>query len=490
MILAVLLVLGTAAPVLANSELHPGGRLFFPLWDVSGGSATNQGRLTFIILTRLSLFGQITPNGDATDLIPPYASYTLGNPLTTQSFNTWNNCKPRNTVGTPDEGVNAVHFQYYGKTCSPASEIIYMSCADIDVILLTSLNNTVIPPRPGFSGLLQQGSTGALDIHFVDDDTLQVKDRMEENSLMGHAIISDVTEGWAAQYPAASAKATQCDICDDPQMDGVGGNTVGYEPYPMEVFIPWVLADGFPQGGGTLKNLLSLWAPGFMPGDSLTGQFQVTMFWYDGRERPHRKDKGGHSIVEYLGTGSTAIDQGFNISNFTCGHTNVGTAAENDGAPRNDTVSPSGAAGCDPVVAPDAIFTDGTHSSDDFDIQTSTPIGWWDIQMTADNQTRPFAGAAPFARSGRGMVGVVLSSGAGGAEGKGAAEAIRLWHKDPCEFGPQGLSYAYGPPHLRDRLTATLDPNYVVFFNSLSLANQGAVCNGNPSAPPLPEHEV
>ena len=466
-----LLVIGTAGPALANSELHPGGRLFFPLWDVSGPGS---GRLTFIILTRLALFGQIGPNTDASALIPPYALYNEeGNPAFTPTFSYSNNCRPRSTSGTPSEGVNAVHFQYYGKTCAPSSEIIYMSCADIDVILLTGLNNTVVPPRNGFNGVLSQGDTGALDVHFVDDATLQVKDRMEENSLMGHAIISDVAEGWAAQYPAAAAKATQCNYCFNIDQ----GNSVGYEAYPQEVFIPWVLADGFPQGGGSLKNLLSLWAPALLPGESLTGQFQTTSFWYDGRERPHRRDKGGHSIVEFLGTGPTAIDSRFNITNWTCDHTNIGDEAENDSQVKTD--SGSTAATCDPISGGVA---DTTHVSDNFDTQTSTPIGWWDILMTADNQPAPAGFAA--GRSGRGLVGVVLTSGAGGAEGKGAGEAIRLWHKDPCEIGPQGPTFAYGPPHLRDRLTSTLSPEYIVLFNLFTFNQQTSICSGNfPSQP-------
>jgi len=468
-----LLVIGTAGPALANSELHPGGRLFFPLWDVSGPGA---GRLTFIIITRLSLFGQTTPNSDADSFIPPSAIYNDdGTPAFTPPFNYSNNCRPRTTTNSVSEGVNAVHFQYYGKTCAPSSEIVHMSCADIDVFLLTGLNNTFVPPRNGFNGVLAQGDTGALDVHFVDDATLAIFSRIEENSLMGHAIISDVSEGWAAQYPAAAAKATQCNHCAT--IDG--GNAVGYEAYPKEVFIPWVLADGFPQGGGTLKNLLSLWAPGFLPGDLLTGVgFQTTAIWYDGRERPHRRDKGGHSIVEFLGTGPTAIDSRFNISNWTCGHTDIGDKSENDSAPKSD-LGPT-AASCDPVFGGDLL--DSVHQSDNFDSQTSTPIGWWDIVMNSDSQ-QPLPG---FSRSGRGLVGVVLTSGAGGAEGKGAGEAIRLWHKDPCEIGPQGLGNALGPPHLRDVLIATLSPDYIVFFNAYTFTQQARICRGEFPPPPDP----
>src|SRR3989304_2362302 len=48
--LALLFVVGLVPSAWANSELHPGGRLFYPLWDVS----TTQ-RLPFIIVTREAL---------------------------------------------------------------------------------------------------------------------------------------------------------------------------------------------------------------------------------------------------------------------------------------------------------------------------------------------------------------------------------------------------------------------------------------------------
>lgn len=48
--LSFLFVLGLFVPAWANSELTPGGRLFFPLWDVS-----TPNRLTFIVVTREAL---------------------------------------------------------------------------------------------------------------------------------------------------------------------------------------------------------------------------------------------------------------------------------------------------------------------------------------------------------------------------------------------------------------------------------------------------
>ena len=50
--LALLLIIGLHASAWANSELHTGGRLFFPLWDVS-----TPNRLTFIIITREAMRG-------------------------------------------------------------------------------------------------------------------------------------------------------------------------------------------------------------------------------------------------------------------------------------------------------------------------------------------------------------------------------------------------------------------------------------------------
>jgi len=474
--LAILLVIGTAGPALANSEMHPGGRAFFPLWDVSGPGG---GRLTFIILTRLALFGQTAPNSDAADNNQIVALYNdSGNPTFAGPFNYSNNCRPRDVSATPSDGVNAVHFQYYGKNCQGSSEVVYMSCADIDVFLLVRSGPDV---RPGFGSVLNQGDQGALDVHFIDDDNLTVNRRIEENSLMGNAIISDVGEGWFATYPAAMAKATFCEAC---QFDG--GNTVGYEPYPMELFIPWVLPDGHPQGGGLLTNLLSLWAPTLLPGGSMsTTGFSLTAFWYDGRERPHRRDFDGHKILEFLGSGGSPLDSFFNETNFTCDHTNNGNLSENDGEPRPDVAG--GPPSCDPASA-GTSGDDPFHQSDNFDTQFSTPIGWWDIVMNSDAQPVPLG----LPRSGRGLVGVVLASGSGGAEGKGAGEAIRLWHKDPCEIGPLGLLNGnfgtYGPPHLRDRLTAigniaggglgASPSDYIVFFNAFNFTQQGFVCNG------------
>lgn len=103
--LAILLVIATAGPALANSELHPGGRLFFPLWDVSGadpGGNPFGGRLTFIILTRLAQFFHTGPNEDAADS-GSYTQFTYvsGNPVSsTPSGAPWfsNNCKARNTA--------------------------------------------------------------------------------------------------------------------------------------------------------------------------------------------------------------------------------------------------------------------------------------------------------------------------------------------------------------------------------------------------------
>ena len=51
-LVALVLVAGLGPSAWANSELHTGGRLFFPLWDVS-----TESRLTFIIITRQAMRG-------------------------------------------------------------------------------------------------------------------------------------------------------------------------------------------------------------------------------------------------------------------------------------------------------------------------------------------------------------------------------------------------------------------------------------------------
>jgi hypothetical protein len=479
--LAVLLIVGAAAPALANQELHPGGRAFFPLWDVRTSAANPDGRITFIVLTRLAYINQ------------GFGQTTI-NPLS--------NCT---TTFQADNGLTPVNLEYYGKTCVQQSEIIYMSCADVDVIVLTSQNNSVLRARPPFLAIASEG-VGALDVHLLDGrQGLSVRHRANENSLMGNAIISDTVEGWAAVYPAAMAKSTTCPSCD------AGGATpVGYEPYPLEVFLPFALADGTRAGGGPLSNLLSLWAPTLFPGGVLTGTgFRVEGHWYDGRERPHPFDAGGHSIIRYLGTitgdAQTAIDVFFNANNFICGHTTNPTTAENDGAPRGVlNAAPAGqeSLNCDPrrddipSGEGNSITADTLHPSDNFDLggTTSGPVGWWDFVMTEDTTDAP--GAASLIqgfRGGRGLAGVVLSSGSGGEPGKGIGDTIRLWHKDPCEVGPEGLGIAFGPPHLRDAGVLSnipillTNPELMVYFNVFDYEHQADICDGFLSEDALPE---
>jgi hypothetical protein len=473
--LAVLLIVGAAAPALANQELHPGGRAFFPLWDVRTSAANPDGRITFIVLTRLAYINQAQGH---------------------RNTNEFSNCTTR---FENSNGLIPVHMEYYGKTCEGRNEIIYMSCADVDVILLTNPANRVIRARPPFLSVGSEG-IGALDVHLLDANApLAVRSRANENSLMGNAIISDTVEGWAAVYPAAMAKATSCPSCG--QIDS--GTDVGYEPYPMEVFLPFALADGSRAGGGVLSNLLSLWAPTLLPGKVLEGTgFGVEGHWYDGRERPHLTSAQGHAIIQYLGTITgddlSAIDPGFNVSNFICGHTDNPFVAENDGQPRDFlSTSPAGeeSLNCDPLredlpprEAGNSFFADPDHISDNFDIPggtTSRPVGWWDLIMTDDTVDPPgIADATLGGRSGRGLAGVVLSTGSGGEPGKGVGDAIRLWHKDPCEVGPEGFGVAFGPPHLRDVGILTNLPlfgpqqEYMVFFNVFTFEIQGQLCSG------------
>ena len=302
---------------------------------------------------------------------------------------------------------------------------------------------------------------------------------------MGHAIIADLAEGWVASYDAAAAKAVPCFICAD--IDG--GTEVGYENYPMEVYLPFALADGFSADGGDLQNRFSLWAPTLMPVGPME-QFAVRYKWWDGRERPFIGDISAHSIFRVLGTGTTPLDVRFNLGNFTCGHTNDATIAENDGFPRIARRG-GGAIGCDGPAAPDS-----THKSDNFEstgdldvaghaIQPSTPIGWWRFVLVADATPPPFFGEDPnFTHSGRGLVGVVLSTPVVERRGKnplGTGDATRLWHEDPCEIAQSGQTI--GPPHDRDRLIFEAfgaDEDFVALFNALNFEGQEFLCAGRP----------
>lgn len=462
--LAVLLIVGVAAPVLANNEMHPGGRAFFPLWDVRTPT-----RLTFIVLTRLSYIGQSQGHSQASD-------DTLSNCFT------YNN---KFSIDGQATNVIPVNLEYYGKNCNKTSEVIWMSCADVDIVLLTGVGN-VLPPRNIFATVAGQG-VGALDVHYLDytQNTSVIVHRVDENSLMGNAIISDPSEGWAAAYPAAMAKSTTCPTCATIESGGASG--VGYEPYPREVFIPFVLADGSKAGGGTLSNFLALWAPALLPGGSMSNDFDFTAIWWDGRERPFDFNGSGHNVLENLGSGATPLDNRFNVTNFVCGeaHGDDSGKAENDGAARGDNGGDPASLNCDPIRTVNT--GDSNHTSDNFDDNgnTSRPVGWWDIVMTNDTQVGPVV--FPGISSGRGLAGVVLSSGSGGEPGKGVGEALRLWHKDPCEVGPEGLGFAYGPPHLRDH--GVLSNNFpnpqelTVFFNVVDFDTQGEICRGGHLAP-------
>jgi hypothetical protein len=437
--LAILLTLGLAAPVgllldmslpspaSANSELHPGGRLFFPAYDVRGS------RLTFFIITRLSMFG-IDQDADGNVIRDPYSKN--------------NNCRPGHTTAFPTQGIgdgpapdtDTVHLQFYGKSCAGGDELIEMSCADIDLIFLSSGNiGTHV-----VSGDVQ----GALDVHFVLNNDPRFNQRVLENSLMGHGVIVDPTEGWVAVYPAAAAKATYCQFCEAAD----GGTPVGYEAFPTEVFIPFALADDS-QGG--LINELYLWAPGFFPGANLVGSaFGISWNWFDGREQRFSASAQDHSFILPL----KQLDSRFQASNFTCGFGAISPAAEaeDDGAP---------------CVAP---FFDVLHPSDNFQTPprfANTSIGWWDIAKVSDTISS-FPGVG--LQAARGLVGVVIART--GTNQRGNGDAIRLWHKDPCETAPL---LTIGPPHLRDRgfVGAT---SWLVGFNLFDSTDQAQMCDGIP----------
>jgi hypothetical protein len=471
--LAVLGVLGLFAPAWANEEMHPGGRLFYPLWDVSTSS-----RVTFIIITRLAL-------NDNNSIVGSINSTSFNTTRNFRPKNSDDNCGPKGAGGSEtnvnrtDLGgnndspvfVDDVHLEYYGKNCDSGDETIHMSCADIDLLFLSSTS-----PRKGFSNVASQGQ-GAVDVHRIVNGSLTTSQREDENALMGHAVIVDITEGWAATYPAAAAKVTECagfadgDTGNCSSVDG--GTNFGYEAYPLEVYLPFAFADGF-TNSGAFKNLLSLWAPGLMPGTA-AGRVNLDIKWWDGRERPFTASLNRHALIDTLSTISSGQ---FNLSNFICGHTSDPNIAENDGFPRDGTQPCAGAVSAAP---------DPTHKSDNFEtgiqLQSSTPLGWWRFNKIpsgpAPTATLPRLGtgatALPAQFDGKGLVGVVLSSAAPTASAPGIGDATRLWHKDPCQETTHGVLRGFGPPHLRD-IAATLpadgfndeleEGDTVVFFNA------------------------
>jgi hypothetical protein len=387
----------------------------------------------------------------------------------------------RTDIGGATTFVDDVHVEYYGKSCVNSSEIIRMSCGDIDLLLLS---DNPLTRRPGFSASVANEGVGAADIHYIINGTgPDGRDRKDENSLMGTVIIADVAEGWAAVYPAASAKSTTCLICDE-----LKGNTeVGYEPFPQEVFLPMAFADGAFQ----LSNLLFLFSPNLFPGETLNPfTFDVNWRFWDGRERFVELDIASHFLVRTLGApGQSGQDaegpilDTFTAANFICGHAPGAPSLfgpfENDGAPR-----PAGTS----LACTGVPFADPEHFSDNFDAQTSNPIGWWRFQLNRAGELPNFPGnlRSLTDNSGRGLVGVLLSTTPGAAF-TGIGDATRLWHKDPCEVAQSGDSF--GPPHVRDASLFVIDaavalaqgPNGVggsvmTIFNALTFDNQAFVC--------------
>jgi hypothetical protein len=460
-----------------------------PGWDVRGN------RETYIVLTREDL-----TTGNSPISVVNSAGTTVGRRFT----DPFDNCRPRgpgfgnhpspsgigktDNVARTDIGgattfVDDVHVEYYGKSCINSSEIIHMSCGDIDLLLLS---DDPLTRRPGFSASVASEGVGAADIHYIINGTGPGgRNRKDENSLMGTVIIADVAEGWAAVYPAASAKSTTCLICDE-----LRGNTeVGYEPYPMEVFLPMAFADG----AFRLSNLLFLFSPNLFPGETLNpANYDLNVRFWDGRERFVEFDIAAHFLIRTLGDpGQSGQDAAgsvfspFQLANFICGHTpgSPGSPSfifENDGAPRVG----AGALSCVPPTVPDP-----EHQSDNFDNQTSNPISWWRFQLQRDGELPNFPAnlRSLTDNSGRGLVGVVLSTTPGAAF-TGIGDATRLWHKDPCEVAQSGDNF--GPPHVRDASLFVIDavvaaaqgPNGVggsvmTVFNALSLENQAFVCS-------------
>jgi len=438
---AMLVDLGVPTPAFANEELHPGGRLFFPYWDVTGS------RITFIILSRLALF--------PTD-------------VTSGVYSTANNCKPGHTTAFPfpatngsnNEDIDDVHLEWYGKTCNKDDEIDHMSCADIDLIFLSAATL----PLHYAAG---DATVGALDAHWVINGSNNPILRVNENSLMGNAVIVDPDEGWAAAYPAAAAKSTRCDVCSE--LDG--GTQVGYEAYPLEVFLPFALVD---DSQGPLVNTLALWAPTFFPANDMPGTFGIQWDWYDGRERPFFGSQGRHSFIASLKSLDPIHSTNNTPETWTCGHTNAAGIAENDGFARDGT---------DPTACGTTPTGDITHPSDEADVQSSTPLSWWDFNKSSD-AALPFEFYTGFSQARRGLVGVNITSTFQGTAGSGAGDATRLWHKDPCEVAPRGT---VGPAHLRD-FAFQGNSSYLVGFNLFTRSDQLRMCRGEAPSfiPPEP----
>lgn len=509
--LSFLFVLGLFVPAWANQELTPGGRLFFPLWDVS-----TPNRLTFIVVTREALnetqkiTSQITGTADGAVAKKKWSLIGTGNCIPRGVDGSEKNVNRTDLggVGFPAESakgvfVDDVHFEYYGKSCNSSDETVHMSCGDIDLFLLASYDNATRKPRIAFADVAGEGR-GALDVHLVTNTSRDPSQRKLEDSLMGHAIISDLAEGWAAVYPAAAAKSTSCEACR--LVDG--GTNVGYENYPMEVYLPWSYADLWAAPGGTLRNILSLWGPGFMPADNLSDTtISLSWKWWDGRERWKEGSKIKHSVIAPLGgPGIAGLDSpldtaGFVVTNFTCDHasgggvTGFGSApmsgkAENDGFPR--VGSAAGGQGCGPGNAAGVLSAaDSEHTSDNFEsapdidsvghsIQQSTSLGWWRFQLRRDQQP-PVAFNPALDHSGRGLVGVVLSTSGGTTPFFAVGDSWRLWHKDPCKLAQSAQTY--GPPNVRDayiyQAAGPFAGDVVSFFNTFPVGLEEKVCRGD-----------
>ncbi|MBF8298282.1 MAG: hypothetical protein HW395_939, partial [candidate division NC10 bacterium] len=492
-----LLPAGTFQPAWANSELHLGARVLVPGWDVRGN------RETYIVLTR----EDITTGGPFANTRSSVVN-SAGTAIGARFDDPFDNCRPRgfdpdfaasnsgvgrtNNVARTDLGpgsgtgifVDDVHVEYYGKTCIRSSEVVHMSCGDTDLLIL----NDGATRRQGFSASVAADGVGAADLHYIINGSGPGgRYRKDENSLMATVIIADAGEGWFASYPAASAKSTTCLICDEL----LSQTEVGYEPYPMEVFLPFAFADGVTAPGGKLSNLLFLFSPNLFPGETLNPPvFDINWRFWDGRERFVELDISSHFLIRTLGAqGQSGQDAAgpildtFTAANFICGHApgqaNLGGPFENDGAPR-----PTGTS----LACTGVPFADTEHQSDNFDTQTSNPIGWWRFQLARAGELPNFPAnlRSLTDNSGRGLVGVVLSTTPGAAF-TGIGDATRLWHKDPCEVAQSGDSF--GPPHVRDASLFVIDaavalaqgPNGVggsvmTIFNALTLDNQAFVC--------------
>jgi len=235
MLLATAVMVGTVAPVSANTELTPGSRLVFPYMDISSG------RETFLMITN---------------------SGTLYVPL---------------------------HVEFYSQSCLRTDRRIDLTSKDIAAIQVSTQTDT--SALPGVAGnQFQQNVAGIgwvdvdvrLPVGCTSSSNLAGCQSVEYNGLMGVAVVIDIAQDWAFAYPAAASQGSAgagftttttfvggdsvvvpsgVIVSRNPQ--GFATNWSGtYETYPSTHMIPAFFAeDACTAISPTLKAFISLVGP-------------------------------------------------------------------------------------------------------------------------------------------------------------------------------------------------------------------------------------